>query len=242
MLNHRVKRVGPLKSKVLQPFGRVHRRNITLNHSIPSNGTVAAPIGAYAIEKYGKGWDNIKTTRAKMCVSMLKEHGVDFNDNKDKCVVFMDKQCKEKSGTGICSEWYDLLERLKNGEDISSAAPSPATAAAPSSAPPGGLTSEADTDYKSWSKTSMDEGEKLPSQGFQGKLVSHDNMVTQTSDWHQEYGPDAGKSYEAICAEYPDNMWCRLRGYHGTPEPKSGTQGLVVALPPLIAALVMSLC
>ena len=46
-----------------------------------------------------------------------------------------------------------------------------------------------------------------------------------TQDWHGEYGPGAEglQSYYEICALYPENKWCRLRGYHRpTPNPKSG--------------------
>mmetsp|Transcript_86727 Transcript_86727/g.136827 ORF Transcript_86727/g.136827 Transcript_86727/m.136827 type:complete len:247 (+) Transcript_86727:11-751(+) len=58
-------------------------------------------------------------------------------------------------------------------------------------------------------------GEPLPSQGFSGKLVAHANMKTMPSDWHIEYGPRAHRqTLEEICAEYPENTWCKYKGYH----------------------------
>jgi len=67
----------------------------------------------------------------------------------------------------------------------------------------------------------MDEDKGTPEQGFSGEAVEHTNMKTVTEDWHGEYGPDSGhQSYREICALYPDNKWCHLRGYHRpTPKP-----------------------
>jgi len=264
MLNHRVDRVGPLQVKMghkvqmLKPFGRS-------NHSLRTLNNTASPIATYAVAgKPEKGWDKIKLHRANMCVKMLKKHGMDFTDNKDKCVVFMDKTCKvpdakdpnikRPSGEGVCIEWYDLLDaeyekQKRNGKDVEGVeAPSPAvvSAAAPASAPepPGGVSSGGRP--SGWSR--MDEGEGHPEQGFQGELVAHDNMKTMTSDWHAEYGPHANghQSYEAICAQYPDNTWCKLRGYRAAKLKMRAQKSAAIRLPTLVltlaAPLLASLC
>lgn len=250
MLNHQVQRMGPLKRKTLKPFGGAHHFR-RMNHSSSSNET-ASPIATYAVEGApNKGWDAIKVARADMCVDMLRKHGVDFTDNKDKCMAFMDKTCrvpegrgansiKRPSGEGVCQEWYDLLNAARSG--AAATAPSPAAYASPASAgpPPGGISGNRDP---SWNR--MDEGQALPEQGYEGELVAHDNMKTQTSDWHAEYGPRAigHQSYEAICAEYPDNTWCKLRGYHSKkPTPKSAASRLQALGLTLVAPLLVSLC
>jgi len=60
----------------------------------------------------------------------------------------------------------------------------------------------------------------LPPDGYDEHtpgLVEHDNMKTATSDWQSEW-PHAGETHEEamvrICAEDPDNMWCKKYGYH----------------------------
>lgn len=221
MINHGADRLKPhiLHRSSLHTFEDKHMQNI-------SNGTVyfdndegdTAPIAANALMK--PEWDAIKQHRAEMCVKMLKKHGIKFTDNKDKCLTFMDKQCKVKSKTGICDEWYDALDKLKKGPaSIIVAAPAPALAGSPMPA------------------YAMDENAKLPEQGYEGELVAHDNMVTHTADWQREYGPHAGHAtFQAICAEYPDNKWCQLRGYHVKKPTKSGSPPLWCALAFLAAA------
>lgn len=85
----------------------------------------------------------------------------------------------------------------------------------------------------------MDEDMGAPEQGFRGKIVEHDNMITMTKDWRGEYGPNAEglTSYVKICAQYPDNAWCRERGYHRTtPPPKAS------ALRPAISIFFAAVC
>lgn len=90
----------------------------------------------------------------------------------------------------------------------------------------------------------MDEDMGAPEQGFKGKIVEHDNMITMTKDWRGEYGPEAKglNSYVKICALYPDNAWCRDRGYHRTtPPPKSSAPSLrAISLTTAFAFLCLS--
>mmetsp|Transcript_80343 Transcript_80343/g.260379 ORF Transcript_80343/g.260379 Transcript_80343/m.260379 type:complete len:489 (-) Transcript_80343:154-1620(-) len=60
----------------------------------------------------------------------------------------------------------------------------------------------------------------LPPDGYDEHtpgLVEHDDMKTATSDWQSEW-PRTGETQEEamlrICAEDPDNTWCKKYGYH----------------------------
>jgi len=56
---------------------------------------------------------------------------------------------------------------------------------------------------------------KLPSQGYWGKLVEHDDGKTATGDWGKEFGPRAGnRNFFEICKDHPENRWCRDQGFH----------------------------
>lgn len=209
MLNHRVHRTSAPRhlNSTRSNLTEVLRLPGTLQHGDVGNSSnlenSSEAIAAYVVKK--PDWNKIDLTRGQMCVDMLKEHGVDFTDNKDKCIVFMEKKCKVPDGKGICTEWFDLLGKVKNGGHANNAAaPSPAHAQAPSGQ---------DNQEGSNGMFHMDENEKIPEQGFGGKPVAHDDMVTQTSDWHAEYGPHSKghKTYAEICAAHPNNLWCKLR-------------------------------
>lgn len=61
----------------------------------------------------------------------------------------------------------------------------------------------------------MSEDMKLPTQGYWGKLVEHEDMKTSIEDWGHEFGPQAGHpSMQAICAKHPESQWCYEQGYH----------------------------
>jgi len=92
-------------------------------------------------------------------------------------------------------------------------APAPGPMGSPAASPAGAMNSA----------FHMDEDLGAAEQGFQGDTVEHDNMKTMTKDWRGEYG--GGKhDFMTICAQYPDNQWCRDRGYHRpTQPPKSAS-------------------
>jgi len=55
----------------------------------------------------------------------------------------------------------------------------------------------------------------LPDQGVTGQLVRHRDFDTMSEDWMKEFGPKAGhRNFDEICADFPDNQWCRIHGYH----------------------------
>lgn len=121
--------------------------------------------------------------------------------------------------------------RFRGGlSDRKAQAPAAAVAASPSAEgpAPAPMPMSAPSPSK-YSPFVMDEDLGAPEQGFLGDVVEHDNMKTMTRDWHGEYGPGADglQSYYEICALYPENKWCRLRGYHRTTlEPKSGAMAM----------------
>lgn len=132
------------------------------------------------------------------------------------------------------------VPKEKKDESKGAAAPGPAPASSPSGAPgtggedfiPGKSKGKpakiADDeayyfkkDGKHMDRLHMDEDLKLPTQGYWGKLIEHEDMQTMTGDWGAEFGPNSGlKSVREICAKYPDSRWCKQeRGghvYHGT--------------------------
>jgi len=55
----------------------------------------------------------------------------------------------------------------------------------------------------------MDGSRGLPTQGFRGKLVGHEDMETSISDWQREHGGGSyADQWKAICAAHPDSAWC----------------------------------
>jgi len=54
----------------------------------------------------------------------------------------------------------------------------------------------------------------LPDQGVEGPLVQHADFDTMVEDWQNEFGPKSGhRKFDEICADFPDNQWCRIHGY-----------------------------
>jgi len=82
----------------------------------------------------------------------------------------------------------------------------------------------------------MSEKMKLPTQGYWGKLVEHEDGVSQTGDWGKEFGPSSGHdSLRTICEHHPENPWCAQNGYH---RHKSSCKAALVSLLPLVFAFV----
>lgn len=105
------------------------------------------------------------------------------------------------SARSLDAAWQHQLDMVASHVAPLPSGPSPATVASPLPGPAPAPAAEG--------------GEPLPSQGFSGRLVAHADTVTQTSDWHVEYGPHAPrKTFQEMCAEYPENTWCKYKGYH----------------------------
>lgn len=130
--------------------------------------------------------------------------------------------------------------------------PAPAPAAAPGPAPgpaapftpgksagkPSGVEDDEAWYYKKGGKWSgrihMDADLKLPSQGYWGKLIEHDDKKTATGDWGSEFGRAADhRTYSEICKEYPDNAWCQRNGHHKHSSGSRATVHLIALVAPL---------
>jgi len=84
----------------------------------------------------------------------------------------------------------------------------------------------------------MDEDLKLPTQGYWGKLVSHDDMETVTEDWGVEFGSHAGfGTEESYCKSYCNTKWCIRRGYCDREHNNSGVLSSVNAFVFLLVAV-----
>jgi len=72
----------------------------------------------------------------------------------------------------------------------------------------------------------------LPDQGITGPLVRHADFDTMSEDWQKEFGPKAGhRKFDEICADFPDNQWCRIHGYLPSQPRKSKVVTKVVEVP-----------
>lgn len=92
-------------------------------------------------------------------------------------------------------------------------------------------------DYKV--RMHMDEKLGLPTQGYWGKLVEHEDMETSTDDWMREFGPKSGQgSIAEACRKHPDSPWCIRKGFGR--HRSSGTSAFA-SVPLLIALLATSL-
>lgn len=60
----------------------------------------------------------------------------------------------------------------------------------------------------------MSESMKLPTQGYWGKLVEHEDMKTATDDWGKEFGTKSGyRSFQKYCMTHHRNRWCMEHGF-----------------------------
>jgi len=126
----------------------------------------------------------------------------------------------------------------KAEEKKTEGAASPAPAAAGGPAPGPALPADEAWYFKNEGKDPgrfhMDEEKKLPTQGYWGRLVEHDDMETATSDWHKEQSGE--QDVGAICRQHPDNAWCRQMG-HGIHR-HSGSGALAISMAPLLLMIV----
>jgi len=108
---------------------------------------------------------------------------------------------------------------------ISAPAPAPfASAPGAPAAPAAPLPGDEAWYYKDGGKwpgrIHMKEDLKLPTQGYWGKLVEHEEGKTFTGDWGKEFGPSQ-PTFAAICRKHPESAWCRRSG-HSKPAHSSG--------------------
>jgi len=157
----------------------------------------------------------ISEVRASLCA----QNGYQ-NHEFAECETFMRKSCEPKDTDDAnfvndepldesCVVFFRQEQKSSRGAQVASApAPGPAAGpgGAPGPAPMGTL----------FGGKGLRE---LPDQGFDGQLVKHADFDTMNEDWQKEFGPKSGhRDFEDICADFPDNQWCRIHGYHPYPE------------------------
>jgi len=157
----------------------------------------------------------ISAVRASLCA----QNGYQ-NHEFAECEAFMRKSCEPKDTDDAnfvndepldesCVVFFRQEQKSSRGAQVA-AAPAPGPAAGPGGAPgpaPMGTL---------FGGKGLRE---LPDQGFDGQLVKHADFDTMNEDWQKEFGPKSGhRDFEDICADFPDNQWCRIHGYHPYPE------------------------
>lgn len=155
----------------------------------------------------------ISEVRASLCA----QNGFQ-NHEFAECEAFMRKSCEPKDTADAnfvndepLDDFCVVFFRQEKSSRIAqaAAAPAPGPAAGPGGAPapvPMGIL---------FGGKGLRE---LPDQGFDGKLVKHADFDTMNEDWQKEFGPKSGhRDFDEICADFPDNQWCRIHGYHPYP-------------------------
>eukprot|EP00392_Amoebophrya_sp_AT5.2_P013311 g13429.t1 len=170
--------------------------------------------------------DFIADMRAQVCAQKK-------DTEREKCQAFMDGYCAraDKAGGAACKAFMGGEEEEETEE---------AEEAVEEEEPKKPDVVEEDEDLTkdgaddaSTPLIEEDEGEQpkkpkgpppkeLPAQGFEGEGVAHIDGETQTDDWREEFGPGQPDTYSSVCAEHPDNEWCRLHGYY---TPKADAAG-----------------
>lgn len=159
----------------------------------------------------------VKTEVSEVRASLCAQNGYQ-NHEFAECEAFMRKSCEPKDtddANFVNDEPLDDFcfvffrqEKVSKGEAVRAPAPGPA-------AGPGGAPGPAPMGTLFGGKTVRE----LPDQGFDGKLVKHADFDTMNEDWQKEFGPKSGhRDFDEICADFPDNEWCRIHGYHPYPE------------------------
>jgi len=92
-------------------------------------------------------------------------------------------------------------------------APAPFIPGVSAGKPPGPIAKDEAWYYKKsgqdMKRMHMEESKKLPTQGYWGKLVEHEDKKTATQDWQTEFGTKHSEdSFNAFCKKNPTNPWC----------------------------------
>jgi len=154
----------------------------------------------------------INEVRASLCA----QNGFENHDFAS-CEAFMRKTCAPadtadtKYGDDVPLESFCVMffrEEASAGVGQAKAmAPAPGAAAGP-----GGAPGPAPMMGPFFGGKSL---RALPDQGFSGAMGQHKDFDTMSEDWQKEFGPKAGhRNFDEICADFPDNQWCRIHGYH----------------------------
>lgn len=174
---------------------------------------------------------HLSTEISEVRASLCAQNGFQ-NHEFAECEDFMRKSCEPKDTDDanfvndeplddFCFVFFHQ-KKVSKGEQAA-AAPAPGPAAGP-----GGAPGPAPMGTLFGGKGLRD----LPDQGFDGKLVRHADFDTMNEDWQKEFGPKSGhRDFEEICADFPENEWCRIHGYHPYPERETKVVSETVEVP-----------
>jgi len=121
-------------------------------------------------------------------------------------------------------------------------APSPGPSSSPAGAPsPVAYPEDEAWYYKNGGKDAgrfhMSEKMKLPTHGYHGKLVEHNDQETMASDWQAEVGNSDPASLAAVCKQHPTSKWCHGKGYRWA---RSGSSTLASSAVVVLLAMTAS--
>jgi len=154
-----------------------------------------------------------------------------FPVSEEKAVDEIEKE--DKDDAVVVEEVGGAAGANPKGGKVVPVGGAPAPAGAPAAGPAGSLGPAPGPAYppdEAWyykdggispDRFHMREENKLPTQGYWGKLVEHDDMKTSADDWQSEFDAHSRKNLDRICAHYRNNEWCREKGY-GAPHHHSG--------------------
>lgn len=173
----------------------------------------------------------ITTEISEVRASLCTQNGFQ-NHEFAECEAFMRKSCEPKDTDDanfvndeplddFCVVFFHQEKVSKGAQAARAPAPGPA-------AGPGGAPGPAPMGTLFGGKVLRE----LPDQGFDGTLVKHADFDTMNEDWQKEFGPKSGhRDFDEICADFPDNEWCRIHGYHPYPERESKVVTETVEVP-----------
>lgn len=156
-----------------------------------------------------------------------------------------------KSGSGDGSDGGGTASKADNFDDtqtvagrqadsrVKGTASAPAPGPAPGQAPGGAYPKDEQYYWKNGGvdpdRFHMNEKLKLPTQGYWGKLVEHNDGETSVGDWQHEGGNLAGQDLDIasakICEKHPESAWCRqlqdsMEVRHSHDHPKSSAMSI----------------
>mmetsp|Transcript_32875 Transcript_32875/g.74325 ORF Transcript_32875/g.74325 Transcript_32875/m.74325 type:complete len:322 (+) Transcript_32875:37-1002(+) len=157
----------------------------------------------------------IQAVRAGLCA----EQGFRSHERK-ACEDFMQGACQRKDAAAARLKRRRLISKVLCQRFFAEEAALKASAPAPAPKSSEETLPEPEAPASTGEPASPEFSKKerpLPSQGYKGDLVEHNDNSTATGDWQKEFGPAAGhRDIRAICRDFPDNQWCRLHMYHGS--------------------------
>ncbi|CAD7956074.1 unnamed protein product [Amoebophrya sp. A25] len=152
--------------------------------------------------------DFISDMRAQVCASKK-------DTERETCQSFMDEYCATRGDSAACKAFMGSDEEEEDEGEPIKEEENGDEEGADGDENDGAAEDQTGEAENPGPKPSGDPTGDLPEQGFEGDMVNHVDGETQTDDWRREFGPGQPDTYASVCAEHPNNEWCRLHGYGG---------------------------